>query len=84
MHMGGLLGALLIGAICGFLAGKILKGRGLGILADIVVGILGAAIFGWLFGNFDLFQTPILNEICGGTIGAIILLLVVGLFTESS
>ncbi|MDG2015283.1 MAG: GlsB/YeaQ/YmgE family stress response membrane protein [Pirellulaceae bacterium] len=84
MHMGGLLGALLIGAICGFLAGKILKGRGLGILADIVVGILGAAIFGWLFGNFDLFQTPILNEICGGTIGAIILLLVVGLFTKSS
>ena len=84
MHSGGLLGALVIGAICGFLAGKILKGRGLGILADIVVGILGAALFGFLFGSFNLFNSPILNEVCGGTIGAIILLFIVGLFTKSN
>ncbi|MEM9413442.1 MAG: hypothetical protein AAGA30_20205 [Planctomycetota bacterium] len=38
-----------IGAICGFLAGQIMKGRGFGVLGNIIVGIVGAALFSFLF-----------------------------------
>jgi uncharacterized membrane protein YeaQ/YmgE (transglycosylase-associated protein family) len=82
MDITGLLLALLIGAVAGFLAGKIVKGHGFGLLGNVVVGIVGALVFGFLFGNFDLFGSPILNEIAGGTIGAVLLLLVIGLFKK--
>ena len=83
MNVSGLLVALLIGAVAGFLAGQIMKGRGFGILGNIIVGVLGAILFGALFGSFNLLNSPILNEIAGGTIGAVILLFLIGLFRKS-
>lgn len=82
MNLMGLLIALLIGAVAGFLAGQIVKGRGFGLVGNIVVGIVGALLFGFLFGNFNLLSSPILNEIAGGTIGAVILLVIISLFKK--
>ena len=82
MDLTGLLVALLIGAIAGFLAGKIVKGHGFGIVGNIVVGIVGALIFGFLFGNFNLLNSPMLNEIVGGTLGAVVLLVIIGFFKK--
>jgi uncharacterized membrane protein YeaQ/YmgE (transglycosylase-associated protein family) len=84
MNITGLLIALLIGAVAGFLAGQIMKGRGFGILGNIIVGILGALVFGFLFGNFNLLNSAILNEIAGGTIGAVILLFVISLIKKAT
>ncbi len=84
MNITGLLVALLIGAVAGFLAGQIVKGHGFGVLGNIVVGIVGALVFGFLFGNFNLLGSEILNEIAGGTIGAIILLLLIGLVKKAT
>lgn len=84
MNLTGLLIALLIGAIAGFLAGQIMKGSGFGVVGNIIVGVLGAVIFGALFGNFNLLSSPMLNEIAGGTIGAVILLFVIGLFKKAT
>ncbi len=84
MNVMGLLIALLIGAVCGFLAGQIVKGHGFGVVGNIVIGIVGALLFGFLFGNFRLFGETILNEIAGGTIGAVILLLVIGVFKRAT
>lgn len=53
MNIMGLLIALAIGAICGFLAGQIMKGSGFGLVGNIVVGVFGSLIFGALFGNFN-------------------------------
>jgi uncharacterized membrane protein YeaQ/YmgE (transglycosylase-associated protein family) len=39
---------IIVGAIAGFVAGKVVTGRGLGLLWDIVVGIVGAFLGGWL------------------------------------
>ena len=83
MNVTGLLVALLIGAIAGFLAGQIVKGHGFGVVGNIIVGILGSLIFGFLFGNFNLLGSPILNEITGGTLGAVILLVVIGFFKKA-
>lgn len=84
MDVTGLIIALLIGGVAGFLAGQIVKGHGFGIVGNIVVGILGALLFGFLFGNFNLLGSPMLNEIAGGTIGAIVLLLLIGLFKKAT
>jgi uncharacterized membrane protein YeaQ/YmgE (transglycosylase-associated protein family) len=84
MDITGLIIALLIGACAGFLAGQIVKGHGFGLLGNIIVGVVGALVFGFLFGNFNLLNSPMLNEIAGGTIGAVILLLLIGLFRKAA
>ena len=64
---------IVIGGICGFLAGQIMKGRGMGLVTNVIVGIVGAAIFSWLFGTLSLIDgVPYVNEIIGGTIGSVI------------
>ena len=84
MSLTGLLIALVVGAIAGFLAGQIVKGHGFGLVGNIVVGLLGALLFGALFGNFNLLSSPILNEIVGGTLGAVILLFVIGILKRAA
>ena len=71
---------LFVGLVAGWLAGKIVRGTGFGIIGDIVVGILGAFIAGWLFPrlNIPLGSGPV-GEIISSAIGAIILLLIVRL-----
>ena len=56
-----------IGGIIGWLAGLIVRGRGFGILGDIIVGIVGAMLGGWLAGVFGLYT--------GSSIGAFLLAL---------
>ena len=74
---------LLIGALAGWLAGLVMKGRGLGVLGNIIVGVIGAFLGGWLLpmlgvsfgGNIGMFITAF--------IGAVILLALVGLIKRA-
>jgi uncharacterized membrane protein YeaQ/YmgE (transglycosylase-associated protein family) len=75
-----LLVILFVGLVAGWLAGKIVRGTGFGILGDILVGILGALIAGLLFPKLGIrLGTGIVSEIIYSAIGAIILLLIVRL-----
>ena len=74
---------LIIGVIAGFLAGKIMKGGGFGLLGDLVVGVVGAFFGGWLFGMLGLFPAGILGTLITATIGAVILLWVVRLVKKA-
>lgn len=65
---------LLIGAIAGWLAGVIMKGYGFGLVGNIIVGIVGSLIGGWLFGTYAVGTSGMLGAIIGATIGAVILL----------
>ncbi len=70
---------LIIGAVAGWLAGKIIKGGGFGLVGNIVVGIIGSLLGGFLLGG--LFASlGIIGTLLTAVIGAVILLLVVGLF----
>ena len=71
---------LLVGAVAGWLAGLIVKGRGFGIIGNIIVGIAGGFIGGWLMGllNFQI-GTGVVNHILTALIGAVVLLFVIGL-----
>lgn len=71
---------LLIGAVAGWLAGLLTKGRGFGIVGDIVVGVIGAVVGGYLFRKLNISlasfsQTT--GEIITATAGAIVLLIVI-------
>jgi uncharacterized membrane protein YeaQ/YmgE (transglycosylase-associated protein family) len=68
---------IIVGAIAGFLAGKVMTGHGLGLLWDIVVGILGAFVGGWLAGLLGIAVTNTVALIIVAFVGAVILL---GLF----
>lgn len=74
----GILWMIIIGAIAGFLAGQIFQGYGFGILGNIAVGIVGALIGGFLFGNVFVVG-GLIGRIISATIGAIILLFVISL-----
>jgi uncharacterized membrane protein YeaQ/YmgE (transglycosylase-associated protein family) len=70
---------LLVGAVAGWLAGIVVKGGGFGLIGDIIVGILGAFVGGWLFGVLGIAipAPPIVATIIAATVGAIVLLLIV-------
>ena len=77
-----LLTLLAVGAVAGFLAGVVMRGGGLGLIGNIVVGLLGAVLAGWLFRNFNVnlgMARGIPQLIVQGFIGAVILLFVLGL-----
>jgi len=71
---------LVVGGIAGWLAGLVVSGTGFGLVGDIVIGILGALIAGFLFPYFGIALTlggGILGAIIMAFIGAVILLVVV-------
>jgi uncharacterized membrane protein YeaQ/YmgE (transglycosylase-associated protein family) len=69
---------LVIGAVAGWLAGKIMKGKGFGLIGNIIVGIIGAVIGGWLLGG--LFSgLGLIGTLITAVVGAVLLLFVIGL-----
>ena len=82
MYLSGesLLVILFVGLVAGWLAGKIVRGTGFGIIGDIIVGILGALVATFLFPKLGIhIGTGLVSEIIYSAIGAVILLLVVRL-----
>ena len=65
---------LIIGAIAGWLAGNFFKGRGFGLLWNILLGIAGAVVGGFLFGIVGLATTGLIGELISATVGAVIVL----------
>lgn len=70
---------LFIGLIAGWLAGVMFKGSGFGILGDIIVGVVGAEIGGWIFGKLGLSAYGFGGAILMAFIGALALLTVIKL-----
>jgi uncharacterized membrane protein YeaQ/YmgE (transglycosylase-associated protein family) len=69
---------LLIGLLAGWLAGKIMKGRGFGLFGNLAVGVVGALLGGLLFRILGITTTNIIGSIVTAIVGAIVLLFIVG------
>lgn len=65
---------LLIGLAAGWLAGKLTKGGGFGLLGNLIVGVIGAVLGGFLFGLIGLRSTSLLGSLITATAGAVTLL----------
>ncbi|QLL05166.1 GlsB/YeaQ/YmgE family stress response membrane protein [Mycobacterium vicinigordonae] len=76
----GVVGYIIIGALAGWIAGKIVKGGGSGILMNIVIGVVGALIGGFLLSfAFDTASGGWWFTFFTAILGSVILLWVVGL-----
>jgi len=74
---------ILIGALAGFLAGKIMKGGGFGLLINIILGIVGAFLIGWLFKVLNIsILGGLVGDLLQGFIGAVLLLFIVDLLKK--
>ena len=72
----GIIAWLIIGAVAGWLAGKVVGGGGFGLLGDIVVGIIGAFAGGWLAGLLHIhIGSGFIASILTATAGAVVLIL---------
>ncbi len=69
---------ILVGLIAGVIAGQIMRGRGFGLVGNIIIGIVGALLGGFLFSLFGVTLPGIIGAIIEALIGAIILLLILG------
>lgn len=65
---------LLVGLIAGWLAGKIMKGGGYGLVGDLVVGVIGAILGGYLFGLLGINAGGLIGAIITALVGAIVLI----------
>ena len=76
------IGFLIIGAIAGWLAGVIKKGKGFGLGGNLIVGIVGAMLGGFLFGLIGLQSTGVVGSLVVATIGAVVLLSLISKFSK--
>jgi uncharacterized membrane protein YeaQ/YmgE (transglycosylase-associated protein family) len=73
----GIIWFLAVGIIAGWLAGKLMKGKGFGLVGDLVIGILGAVVDGWLSGLVGIAAWGFIGNIIVAVVGALVLLYVV-------
>jgi uncharacterized membrane protein YeaQ/YmgE (transglycosylase-associated protein family) len=72
---------ILIGLLAGWLAGVVTRGRGFGCLADIVIGLVGAVIGGWVFSRLGISAWGFIGSLAAATVGAVLLVAVARLFS---
>jgi len=71
---------LLLGLIAGWLAGQIGRGRGFGCITDILLGLIGSYLGGWIFMKLGIFGGGFLYSLAAATLGAVILVSIAHLF----
>ena len=75
---------LLIGLAAGWIAGQITKGRSFGLVNDLIVGVVGAILGGFLFGLFGLGSTNIIGSLITATVGAVVFLYLLRTFAQET
>ncbi|OGC09798.1 transglycosylase [candidate division KSB1 bacterium RBG_16_48_16] len=70
---------LLIGIAAGWLAGQIMKGKGFGLVGNLIVGVIGALLGGYIFGALGVSAYGLIGSLISALVGAIILLWIIGM-----
>ena len=65
--------SLIVGLIAGWLTGKLLRGRGYGVITDILLGLIGGVVGGWIFAAFGISAYGFIGGIAMSTVGAVAL-----------
>src|SRR6266581_82422 len=77
----GVIGWLLLGLIAAWLAGKLARRRGFGCITDIILGLIGSVVGGWVFTKLGIFGGGFLFSLAAATLGAVILVSIAHLFS---
>lgn len=83
MGITNLLMFLIIGALAGWIAGSVIKGKGFGLPGNIVIGIIGAFVGGFIFNLLGISAGGLIGSLVTATVGAIALLYVVKLLKNA-
>ena len=75
------IGWLIVGLIAGWLAGRVSRGRGFGCIANVILGLVGAFLGGWIFTKLGIFGCGLLYSIAAATLGAVVLVAIARLFS---
>ena len=75
----GIIGSIIMGCLAGFCAGKLMKGGGFGFLMNLLLGLFGGAVGGWLFSLLGVEWGGLLGQLGTAIIGAIVILWVASL-----
>ncbi len=78
-----LLYSIVIGIVAGWIAGLLMKGGGFGLIGDLIVGVIGAVIGGWLFGLFGLTAYGTMGFLVMSVVGAIVFLFIIKLIKRA-
>ena len=70
----GIIWWIVVGLIAGWAAGKIMKGGGYGVVADILLGIVGGIVGGWIVGFFGGAGGGLITSILVAILGAVVLI----------
>lgn len=76
------IGWLLIGLLAGWIAGKISRGRGFGCIANVILGLIGAFLGGWIFTRLGFWGGGFLFSLAAATVGAVVLVAIARLFSS--
>ena len=80
VHAQGFIAWIVIGLLAGWIAGKITRGRGYGCITNIVLGLIGAVIGGWIFTRLGILPWGFWGSLAAATVGAIVLVAIGRLF----
>jgi uncharacterized membrane protein YeaQ/YmgE (transglycosylase-associated protein family) len=79
------LGWIILGLVAGWLAGKLVRGEGFGCIGDVILGLIGSVIGGWLFTKLGIVHAnTFLYSLAAATVGAVILVAIAHLFFGGS
>jgi uncharacterized membrane protein YeaQ/YmgE (transglycosylase-associated protein family) len=81
--IGNLIWWAVVGLIAGWASGRIMKGGGYGVVMDIVLGIIGAVIGGWLLGVLGIHAGGFIGTIIVAVFGAVILIWITRLLKKA-
>jgi uncharacterized membrane protein YeaQ/YmgE (transglycosylase-associated protein family) len=76
----GLIGWIIVGLLAGWIAGHLTRGRGFGCVVDIILGLVGAVIGGWIFMKLGIPLWGFWGSLLGATVGAVVLVAIARLF----
>jgi uncharacterized membrane protein YeaQ/YmgE (transglycosylase-associated protein family) len=77
-----LIGWVVIGLVAGWLTGKVTRGKGFGCLANVVLGLIGAVLGGWIFSKLGIWGGGFLYSLAAATVGAVVLVSIARLFSS--
>ena len=78
----GIIGSIIIGCLAGFCAGKLMKGGGFGLIMNLVLGLFGGILGGWLFSLLGISWGGILGQLGTAIVGAVAILWIASLIKK--
>src|ERR1700722_2190326 len=76
----GFIAWIIIGLLAGWIAGHLTRGRGFGCIVDVILGLIGAVLGGWIFTGLGILTLGFFGSLAAATVGAVLLVAIARLF----